>query len=246
VSLVIRSKRPCPKAWRATFRLEHTVGVYVTSGAAYLVARAIRTTRNTSAVAYMRVRLLHAIESVGSVTHQSLEPRSRRVSSTARGAAGASTQMERSICAARHGLLFEAGASSRWASFRSKSEALGRTFWNRTVRKRLQKSVEPLIGRTATVRSACRAHGQVYLDGYIWEARCAEGADRGETVAVVSRDLLWLVVERVDRRKDRPLPSSPLPATAGFPPPRFRRRVDRRGRRSLPSRQPALLLAPSQ
>jgi NfeD-like C-terminal, partner-binding len=185
--------------------------------------------------------------SVGSVTaRQSLEPRSRCLSSTACWAAGASPQLEITICAGRRGSLFETGASSRWASFRSKSKALGVAFWNRTVRKRLQTSVETLIGRTATVTSACRTHGQVYLDGYIWEARCAEGADRGETVAVVSRDLLWLVVERVDRSKDRQRPSSPLPATACFPPPRFRRRVDRRGSRSLPSRQPALLLAPSQ
>ena len=71
-------------------------------------------------------------------------------------------------------------------------------FWNRTVRKRLQTSDETLIGRTATVTSACRAHGQVYLDGEFWEARCADGADRGKTVVVVSRDLLWLVVERLD------------------------------------------------
>ena len=141
--------------------------------------------------------------------------------------------------------VFETGASNRWASFGSTSETLGVAFWNRTVRKRLQTSVETLIGRTATVASTCRAHGQVHLDGEIWEARCAEGADRGETVTVVSRDLLWLVVERLDQRTDRKRPS-PLPATARFPPPRFLRRVDRRRRRSAPSRQPALLLAPSQ
>ena len=98
-------------------------------------------------------------------------------------------------------------------------------FWTRIVRNRLQKSVETLIGRTATVRSACRPHGQVHLDGYIWEARCAEGADRGESVTVVSRDLLWLVVERLEAREQ-----------IGNV-----RRVERRGRRSVPSLQPALL-----
>jgi hypothetical protein len=140
--------------------------------------------------------------------------------------------------------LIETGATSRWASLRSKSGAMGVAFWNRTVRKRLQTSVETLIGRNATVTSACRAHGQVHLDGEIWEAHCAEGADRGEIVAVVSRDLLWLVVERLDRRTDRQRPSSPLPATACFPPPLFLNRVDWRGRRSLPSQQPALSLTP--
>ena len=71
-------------------------------------------------------------------------------------------------------------------------------FWNRTVRhRRAQTGVETLIGRTATVASTCRPDGQVRLDGEIWEARCAEGADAGETVTVVSRDQLTLVVERV-------------------------------------------------
>jgi NfeD-like C-terminal, partner-binding len=106
-----------------------------------------------------------------------------------------------SICAARHGSWFEIGASGRRASLRSRSEALGVAFWNGTVRSRLQASVEGLIGRPATVTSACLPHGLVLVDGEIWEARCAEGADRGERVAVVSRDLLWLVVERLDRER---------------------------------------------
>ena len=70
-------------------------------------------------------------------------------------------------------------------------------FWNRTVRHRAQTGAETLIGKTATVVSACRPDGQVRLDGEIWDARCAEGADPGDTVAVVSRDELTLVVERV-------------------------------------------------
>jgi NfeD-like C-terminal, partner-binding len=82
----------------------------------------------------------------------------------------------------------------------AKARGLGVTFWNRRVRNRLQASVETLIGSSATVTSACRPHGQVFVDGEIWEARCAEGADIGETVSVASRDLLWLVVERLDAR----------------------------------------------
>ena len=72
-------------------------------------------------------------------------------------------------------------------------------FWNRTVRhRRVQAGAETLIGKTGTVVSTCRPDGQVRLGGEIWEARCAEGADPGETVTVVSRDDLTLVVERLN------------------------------------------------
>ena len=67
-------------------------------------------------------------------------------------------------------------------------------FWKLKYRhRRAQTGVETLIGKTATVTSVCRPDGQVHLDGEIWEARCAEGADAGDTVAVVSRDHLTLV-----------------------------------------------------
>ena len=70
-------------------------------------------------------------------------------------------------------------------------------FWKIRYRnRRVRVGVETLIGKTATVASTCRPDGQVHLDGEIWEARCAEGADAGETVTVVSRDHLTLVVER--------------------------------------------------
>ena len=68
----------------------------------------------------------------------------------------------------------------------------------------LQVSAKTLIGSTATVTTNCRPHGQVFVDGEIWEARCADGAHRGETVTVASRDLLWLVVERLDAGIDVP------------------------------------------
>ena len=82
-------------------------------------------------------------------------------------------------------------------------------FWKLRYRhRRVLAGVETLIGKTATVTSTCRPSGQVHLDGEIWEARCAEGAGAGETVTVVSREHLTLVVER--RRPDgaelRPAP----------------------------------------
>ena len=82
-------------------------------------------------------------------------------------------------------------------------------FWKIKYRhRRVLAGVETLIGKTATVTSNCRPDGQVHLDGETWEARCAEGADAGDTVTVVSQEHLTLVVER--RRPDeaelRPTP----------------------------------------
>jgi membrane protein implicated in regulation of membrane protease activity len=72
-------------------------------------------------------------------------------------------------------------------------------FWNRRVRdRRAQAGAETLIGRTATVVSACHPDGQVRLAGEIWEARCDGGADPGDTVVVTARDDLKLVVARPD------------------------------------------------
>jgi membrane protein implicated in regulation of membrane protease activity len=70
-------------------------------------------------------------------------------------------------------------------------------FWNRRVRDRpAQTAAETLIGQTATVVSACHPDGQVRLVGEIWEAHCPEGADLGETVVVIAREDLKLVVSR--------------------------------------------------
>jgi membrane-bound serine protease (ClpP class) len=67
--------------------------------------------------------------------------------------------------------------------------------WNRTVRhKRKVVGAQTLIGKNATVTEPCRPTGQVRLDGEIWEARCEAGADPGDTVRVVGRDELTLVV----------------------------------------------------
>ena len=68
--------------------------------------------------------------------------------------------------------------------------------WNRTVKHRRRAvGVQTLIGKDATVTEPCRPSGQVRLDGEIWEARCDAGADPGDTVRVVGRDDLTLVVE---------------------------------------------------
>jgi membrane-bound serine protease (ClpP class) len=69
------------------------------------------------------------------------------------------------------------------------------TYWNRTVKgRRVRAGAETLLGSTGTVISPCRPNGQIRVSGEIWEARCEEGADPGDTVTVVARDQLTLVV----------------------------------------------------
>lgn len=69
-------------------------------------------------------------------------------------------------------------------------------FWNRTVKhRRAGVGAETLLGATGTALSSCRPEGQVRISGEIWEARCPAGADSGQTVTVIGRDRLTLVVE---------------------------------------------------
>lgn len=70
--------------------------------------------------------------------------------------------------------------------------------WNRTVKHRRRVvGAQTLIGKEATVSTACRPRGQIRLDGEIWEARCDAGAAPGDTVRVIGREALTLLVEPV-------------------------------------------------
>jgi membrane protein implicated in regulation of membrane protease activity len=74
---------------------------------------------------------------------------------------------------------------------------IGQTFfwvWWSGKRKRAKVGVEALLGRQAVVVLPCRPEGQVRVDGERWRARCAEGADPGETVTVEAVEGLTLVV----------------------------------------------------
>jgi membrane-bound ClpP family serine protease len=72
-------------------------------------------------------------------------------------------------------------------------------FWNMKVRgRRKQVGAEALIDEEGTVVTACRPLGQVQVLGERWEARCPEGADRGEKVRVVGIEGLTLTVRKVD------------------------------------------------
>jgi membrane-bound serine protease (ClpP class) len=60
----------------------------------------------------------------------------------------------------------------------------------------IQVGAETLVGAHAVVVTPCRPSGQVRVQGELWQARCRDGADPGETVRIVALDGLTLVVER--------------------------------------------------
>jgi membrane protein implicated in regulation of membrane protease activity len=69
-------------------------------------------------------------------------------------------------------------------------------YWWRNVKdRRVQAGAETLIGSRATVVYPCRPDGQVRVQGALWNARCTDGAEPGDTVRVVRRDDLLLIVE---------------------------------------------------
>ena len=83
------------------------------------------------------------------------------------------------------------------AIFAAAAVEVGETlFWVRLSRRRRpQIGIEALPGAQALVVIPCRPDGQVRIAGELWQARCEQGADRGETVTVVRVDGLTLVVE---------------------------------------------------
>jgi len=62
-------------------------------------------------------------------------------------------------------------------------------------RGRAKAGAETLIGARALVVAGCEPKGQVRVAGELWEAVCPDGAERGSTVRVRSRDGLTLLVE---------------------------------------------------
>ena len=69
-------------------------------------------------------------------------------------------------------------------------------FWlHLSRRRRIQMGAETLIGATARAASDCRPLGQVRLRGELWRAQCEAGASAGDTVRIVDRDGLTLLVE---------------------------------------------------
>jgi membrane-bound serine protease (ClpP class) len=63
-------------------------------------------------------------------------------------------------------------------------------------RWRPRTGAEAMIGQTAEVVAPCHPTGQVRVQGELWEARCAQGADAGESVRIERLEGLTLVVGR--------------------------------------------------
>jgi membrane-bound serine protease (ClpP class) len=69
-------------------------------------------------------------------------------------------------------------------------------FWIRiSQRWRVRAGAETLIGARGEVAAPCEPVGQIRVEGELWRARCERGAGRGETVRVIGRDGLTLLVE---------------------------------------------------
>src|ERR1700690_4039436 len=75
---------------------------------------------------------------------------------------------------------------------------VGEAFFLRwySQRRKARVGAETMIGRSGRVERACLPDGQIRLGSEIWAARCVEGAHKGDSVVVRSRDDLVLVVER--------------------------------------------------
>ena len=73
-------------------------------------------------------------------------------------------------------------------------------FWLRVIRliRRYPVAVgsEALIGQAVTTATVCRPEGRVRLRGESWKARCASGAQPGETLVVEGIERITLIVGR--------------------------------------------------
>jgi membrane-bound serine protease (ClpP class) len=77
-------------------------------------------------------------------------------------------------------------------------EAVELTWGLRLARRwKPRTGAEAMIGEEAQVVTACRPLGQVRVQGELWQARCEEGADVGETVRIEAIEGLTLVVRPV-------------------------------------------------
>ena len=70
--------------------------------------------------------------------------------------------------------------------------------WSKRIDRRTRPTTgaAAMIGEQAQVVEPCHPLGMVELNGELWQARCDEGADPGETVAVKAIEKLTLIVER--------------------------------------------------
>jgi membrane protein implicated in regulation of membrane protease activity len=75
---------------------------------------------------------------------------------------------------------------------------VGELAWGLSLARRWnpRTGAEAMIGEEATVVTQCRPLGEVRVQGELWQARCDEGADVGDTVRIERIEDLTLVVSR--------------------------------------------------
>lgn len=79
--------------------------------------------------------------------------------------------------------------------------------WGRRLARRWRPKtgVETMVGEHAEVVVACRPTGQVRINGELWEATCAAGADVGDETVVRAVEGLTLIVDPVPAPEAHPL-----------------------------------------
>jgi membrane protein implicated in regulation of membrane protease activity len=84
---------------------------------------------------------------------------------------------------------------------------VGEVVWGRRLARRWRPKTgaEAMIGMHGEVVSPCEPNGQVRVNGELWNAACAAGADVGDTVEVRRLEGLTLVVDRVGRGDVHPI-----------------------------------------
>jgi membrane protein implicated in regulation of membrane protease activity len=84
---------------------------------------------------------------------------------------------------------------------------VGEVIWGRRLARRWRPKTgaEAMIGMRAEVVKGCRPDGQVRVNGELWEASCAAGADVGDTTIVRRLAGLTLVVEPVPAAAAQPV-----------------------------------------
>jgi len=82
--------------------------------------------------------------------------------------------------------------------------------WGRRLARRWRPKtgVETMIGEHAEVVVACRPKGQVRINGELWEATCAAGAEVGEETVVRAIEGLTLIVDPVPAPEAHPVGAS--------------------------------------
>jgi membrane-bound ClpP family serine protease len=78
----------------------------------------------------------------------------------------------------------------------------GGIWWSQ--RRRAQVGAEALVGVEARVVERCSPSGKAAIRGEVWNARCEDGAEVGETVTVRGLQGLTLLVERKDAAVSEP------------------------------------------